>query len=734
METLLGGAENDFFVGSSGGDLLTGDLGADILFGREGNDELQGNPGDDLLFGNQGADNLSGGLGMDSLFGGQGNDVLVGDGGADFLFGDLGSDTVTGGAGRDTIAIAATTGGPTLADADVLTDFQGVGSAEPDVIRLVNGLRPQDVEVSANGNGDAVLRDRTSGNFLAVLLGVAPAGINLTDPNQVEWFTTAIAPEFNSGTGSAVLRFNSEIDGASFNDPNAFFIEVNGVRVAGQVVVDSDARSATFIPNSPLPAGEVQVVVNGDRILDSRGLPVDVSGGGIPGQSQNTIVQSPAQTIPTPPSPSPADTPSSTPSVEVVGIRTVDGIATEPQTLDIGGDSGVFQIFRGTTTGDLTVDFTITDALTGKPAALGVDYDLIDRLGNGITTNQVVIPASLDVVPVLVRPRSDQLTENPEQVQLALVDGANYDLDPANTIATVSIQDATPLPPAPFPIAPPPAPAPAPDPDLPLVATPAPSPSPPPPPAPPQTVNVTSAGGIAEVSTGTAFITISRGIVTAGDLTVSFRTTDTVGMIPVATITDDYSLSALGMQVTNSVTIPDGASQISLDVSSIDDMVGEGTEQANITLIPGAGYVVGSSATASVTIDDDEPTVTIAATTASAIENGPNGEFTISRGTATSGALAVTFDILTDVAPDTAATRVDDYELLVNSTIFAGNSVTIPDGATSVTIEVNAGIDMDIGPELVRLQLTGNSGYLPDPTNNIATVSIEEPVAPPPIK
>ncbi|MGD1937410.1 MAG: Ig-like domain-containing protein [Cyanophyceae cyanobacterium] len=290
MDTIFGGTGPESFLGSNGDDVLTGDRDRDTLLGLAGNDSIQGNAGADLVFGNRGVDSLRGGPGLDSLFGGKGNDLVRGDSGADLIFGDLGRDSLFGGAGRDTFAIGLTTGGAAVGDADVLADFQALASAEPDVIRLVEGLRPSDVEVIANSAGDAVLRSRESGQFLAVFPGVAPAALDPNNPTQFEWFTTAIAVEPAPGEGQVnasreiTVRFNSEIDGASFSDPGAFYLEAGGSPIAGQVVVSSTARFVTFVPDEVLPPGtEVRIVADGSKIRDSRGLPVDLNGGGIPG-------------------------------------------------------------------------------------------------------------------------------------------------------------------------------------------------------------------------------------------------------------------------------------------------------------------------------------------------------------------------------------------------------------------------------------------------------------------
>lgn len=169
-DTLLGNQGNDFLFGNLGNDLLWGGKGNDNLFGGGANDTLHGNQGNDSINGNDGNDALYGGEGNDTLRGGKGNDSTFGGKGDDYLYGDLGSDSLIGGLGRDVFVTGSRSGDPELANADVITDFtQG-----EDRILLQEGLRFQDLDITSRMDNSAILRDRTSGNFIAILLGVNP--------------------------------------------------------------------------------------------------------------------------------------------------------------------------------------------------------------------------------------------------------------------------------------------------------------------------------------------------------------------------------------------------------------------------------------------------------------------------------------------------------------------------------------------------------------------------------
>ncbi len=162
--------------GDEGNDRLEGTPGNDILRGKGGNDTLDGHAGEDDLHGNNGNDRLNGGTGNDLLRGGKGNDWLFGDAGDDALFGDRGQDTLTGGAGRDGLVLRRRSGGATLALADRITDFrQG-----EDGLVLSGGLRFEDLELSQILAG-TVIRDRVTGEYLAVLEGVSRDRLSVAD-------------------------------------------------------------------------------------------------------------------------------------------------------------------------------------------------------------------------------------------------------------------------------------------------------------------------------------------------------------------------------------------------------------------------------------------------------------------------------------------------------------------------------------------------------------------------
>jgi Ca2+-binding RTX toxin-like protein len=191
-DRLNGDVELNIIHGREGNDYIDGQGGNDILYGRENDDYILGGDGDDKLFGGEDNDYLDGQAGADIMFAGSGRDRLLGGDGSDRLFGDsdndylqggFGADTLTGGQGRDAFAIGLGTGGLTLEEADVITDF----NVQEDLIDLINYatdgvLTPESLNIT-QGTGtyvnDAIVQHQATGEYLAILQGIEASEISL---------------------------------------------------------------------------------------------------------------------------------------------------------------------------------------------------------------------------------------------------------------------------------------------------------------------------------------------------------------------------------------------------------------------------------------------------------------------------------------------------------------------------------------------------------------------------
>jgi hypothetical protein len=177
--TLVGDRKNNVLRGREGNDIIHGKGGNDKLYGRAGNDRLFGNQGNDTLVGGAGSDTLNGGAGNDRLVGnsgddrlvgGQGNDTLVGGLGNDILLGGKGKNRLTGGAGQDVFVLSRQWGSSKLADTTVITDFK----RGEDSIQLAGLSFDQLNAIAGQGQqaGHTLLRDQSTGNYLAILQNV----------------------------------------------------------------------------------------------------------------------------------------------------------------------------------------------------------------------------------------------------------------------------------------------------------------------------------------------------------------------------------------------------------------------------------------------------------------------------------------------------------------------------------------------------------------------------------
>ncbi len=206
-------------------------------------------------------------------------------------------------------------------------------------------------------------------------------------------------------------------------------------------------------------------------------------------------------------------------------------------------------------------------------------------------------------------------------------------------------------------------------------------------------ITISSADTDAAETGDTASLTLTRTGATTAALTVNLTRTGT------ATAATDYS----GINTT--ATIPIGAASATFTLTPVQDATVEGAETAIITVAIGAGYVVGAPSSATLTIaDDDRNTVTIAATTPTAVEGGASGVFTITRTGNTTGALTVN---LTTTGTATSGadftTSPTPITTLVFSAAQTSRTITIlpvndavTEGSEAVLVQISTG-SYDIG-------------------------------------
>ncbi len=198
-------------------------------------------------------------------------------------------------------------------------------------------------------------------------------------------------------------------------------------------------------------------------------------------------------------------------------------------------------------------------------------------------------------------------------------------------------------------------------------------------------ISATTAAAAEPAANG--LFTITRSGTGTGDVTLNLDVTGT------ATAGGDYTAIAAN------VVFPGGSTSVTLPVSVIDDALAEESETVFVAIAAGP-YSIGTPSSATVTIADNEPSVSIVATDASAAEAGPDaGTIVFTR----TGSVAAPLTL--NVSVGGSATSGSDYAAFAFP-------VVIPAGDSTTTITVLPVDDASSeGNETVSLTLNTASGY-----------------------
>jgi len=352
----------------------------------------------------------------------------------------------------------------------------------------------------------------------------------------------------------------------------------------------------------------------------------------------------------------------------------VDAAAAET-TPDDDPNTGTLRISRTTTGGDLTVYFTRTGTATFGPKA---DYTL-GLGGANLTTTSAVIPDGEDHVDITVTPQDNALAEPAETVVLTLAARPAYNLDPtaANRTATVTILDNEPV----------------------VSIVPA---------------DATAAETTPDDDPDTGAFIITRSGDTANPLNVMLQIGGTEGWGDPKGTHLKVNGVALG---TNRVTIPAGQSSVTVAVVPGDDFTVEPAKAMVLTLTKTSAYSMDPMAanrTATVTILDNEPTISLVVFDNQATEDSPDtGIFRIQRTGSTYYDLTVPWKLSGTARGGT------DYRLKLGAEILYSNVATIPAGQSYLDIIV-AAQDLNVphkaqGPRTVIMTLLTQPKYRLDP-------------------
>lgn len=314
-------------------------------------------------------------------------------------------------------------------------------------------------------------------------------------------------------------------------------------------------------------------------------------------------------------------------------------------------------MFTVTRSGGTEVAVTVFFSVTGS-ATPNDDYAALG--------SSVQIPAGASSVAVLVEPVADNLTESAETVVATLVANAGYNIGTPKA-GTVTISSVA----------------------LPTVSA--------------TTIDSTASEAPGNVGTFSLNRTGSK----------------------TAALTVEYSLSGAAengadyASLSGTAVIPAGSGLVTVTISPLADTLVEGSEPVVLTISPSTAYVLGTTASGTVTIADvAPPTVSLVVNDGAASEAGGNvGLITISRTGSKTSALLVSFAVTGTATPG------EDYT-------DPGVSLEIPAGSSFATVSVAPLPDSLIeGSESVVLHLVAQPHYSLGTTTS-GTVSIADVAAP----
>lgn len=208
----------------------------------------------------------------------------------------------------------------------------------------------------------------------------------------------------------------------------------------------------------------------------------------------------------------------------------------------------------------------------------------------------------------------------------------------------------------------------------------------------------------AEAGAATGMFRLTRD----GELTDPLEVT--ISISGTATNGTDYE------EVETTVTIPADSATADIVITPIDDATRESDETVIITVEDTENYDVteGSESDTVTIIDNEKPQVSIAATDATASEDGGTGTFTITRQGTTTGTLTVKITI------SGTATNGTDYNTITSP-------VTISNGQASAVVTVTPKDDSSLeGSETVIVTLATDAAYTIASGSSTATVTISD--------
>ncbi|MDB9535626.1 choice-of-anchor L domain-containing protein [Dolichospermum planctonicum CS-1226] len=332
----------------------------------------------------------------------------------------------------------------------------------------------------------------------------------------------------------------------------------------------------------------------------------------------------------------------------------VVSLSVNPASVVEDGTTNLVYTFTraGDLTNALTVNFNVGGSATFSSDSNYTDYTQAGAASFGLTRGSITFAAGASTATLTIDPKADTTFEGNENVELTLAPGSGYVINTATAvIGTITDEDTN--------------------------------------------VNVAvSADSVLEDGTANLVYTFSR----YGNLTNALTVNYSIGGTADGT---DYTGATPGTGKTITFNAGETTKQITIDPTA--DSTVENDETVIFTLASGTGYTVGTSGSATGTINnDDVPLVTLAVTPSSVFEDGTtNLVYTFTRTGVTTNSLTVNYSI-GGTADGT------DYTGATTGT----GTITFAAGETTKQITINPTGNTTVeSNETVAVTLANGTGY-----------------------
>jgi hypothetical protein len=369
------------------------------------------------------------------------------------------------------------------------------------------------------------------------------------------------------------------------------------------------------------------------------------------------------------------------PTVTPIDLPSVS-VAVSPSS--VAEDGATNLVYTFTRTGSTANAQTINFNVGGTASFTEPDYTQTGAATFTASSGTVTLAAGSSTAVVTIDPSADTTVEPDETVSLTVTSGTGYTVgSPSSASGTITNDDT----------------------DVSVAVSPA---------------------SVAEDGATNLVYTFTRVGVTSSSLTVNFNVggTATFGVSP-----DDYTQTGATTFTTStgSVTFAPGNSTASVTVNPETDSIVEPDETVALTVAAGTGYNVGSPASATGTIINDDTDVSVAVSPGAVAEDGAtNLVYTFTRNGVTSGALTVNFSV---GGSATFGVSPNDYtQTGATSFTTTTGTVTFSAGNSTATVTIDPEADTTVEPdETVNLTVTAGAGYnVASPSSAAGTITNDD--------